>query len=229
MYDYVTDKLFISKMKQLCGDIIQDLCHQLKEDYDIGSIFYMVGSGARNLILQNNNMPIDLDYNLEIVRCEDYEDCRTLKECVRKSFNKVLQEYDMEDCDDSKSSLTTKKVYFVEGNNTEFSMDVAIVCQDEDDNYHRLIHEKSGSTIYDRYYWNEAPDSKRINDKAKIIKDKGMWNEVREQYRNIKNVYLCCNDQNHSSFICYIEAVNNVYNKINQRKLKIVQGFKRKI
>ena len=30
----------------------------------------MVGSGARNLILQNENNPIDLDYNLEIIRNE---------------------------------------------------------------------------------------------------------------------------------------------------------------
>ena len=50
---------------------MQLLCHYLKEDYDIGANFYLVGSGARNLILQNENSPIDLDYNLEIVRCED--------------------------------------------------------------------------------------------------------------------------------------------------------------
>ena len=27
MYYYVKDKKFISKMKGLCGDILQDLCH----------------------------------------------------------------------------------------------------------------------------------------------------------------------------------------------------------
>ena len=35
---------------------------------------------------------------------------------------------------------------------------------------------------------------------------------TREQYKRIKNKYLTSNDYNHSSFICYIEAVNNVYN-----------------
>lgn len=96
MYNYITDKKFISKMKGLCGDIMQDLCHQLKEEYDIGAIFYMIGSGARNLIMQNGNNP--------------------------------------------------------------------------------------------------------------------------KQYHNIKNRYLCYNDYNHSSFICYIEAVNNVYNVIQWRR-----------
>ena len=52
---------------------MQDLCHTLKEEYDIGASFYLVGSGARNLILQNANQPIDLDYNLEITRIDDWE------------------------------------------------------------------------------------------------------------------------------------------------------------
>jgi len=46
----------------------------------------------------------------------------------------------------------------------------------------------------------------------KYIKEKGKWTLVREQYLKIKKQYLTSNDYNHSSFICYIEAVNNVYN-----------------
>ena len=109
MFDYVKDKEFLSRVRNLCGEIMQDFCHCLKKDHDIGAIFYLVGSGARNLIVQNARSPIDLDYNLEIVRCEDYEDCRYIKECARKSFNKALKKHGWEDCDDSTSSLTTKK------------------------------------------------------------------------------------------------------------------------
>ncbi len=130
MFDYVKDKEFLSRMRNLCGKIMQDLCHYLKEDHDIGSIFYLVGSGARNLIVQNASLPIDLDYNLEIVRCEDFEDCRFIKECVRKSFNKALHKHGWGDCDDSTSSLTTEKRHFIDGNPTEFSIDVCIVCRD---------------------------------------------------------------------------------------------------
>ena len=71
MYKYVEDKQFLSRMRSLCGEIMQDLCHTLKEEYDIGASFYLVGSGARKLILQNANRPIDLDYNLEITRIDD--------------------------------------------------------------------------------------------------------------------------------------------------------------
>ena len=67
MYEYVNDKEFLSRMRSLCGEIMQDLCHTLKSEYDIGASFYLVGSGAKNLIMQNANRPIDLDYNLEII------------------------------------------------------------------------------------------------------------------------------------------------------------------
>ena len=66
MYNYVTNKKLISSMRSCCGDMMQDLCHTLKEEFDIGATFTLVGSGARNLILQNANEPIDLDYNLKI-------------------------------------------------------------------------------------------------------------------------------------------------------------------
>lgn len=193
-------------------------------------MFTLVGSGARNLILQNANEPIDLDYNLKIVRSDDW-DCKYIKERVRKAFNIVLRKHGWEDCEDSKSSLTTKKRYFPRISDTEFSMDVCIVREDKDGNLYRLIHKKTGYTnvnniayaasIYsglvtrrhdNEYNWNVAPNSRDIKYKVDYIKSNGKWELVREQYKNIKNRYLTQNNHNHPSFICYIEAVNNAYN-----------------
>ena len=215
MYHYLDDKEFLHKMRALSGEIMQMVCHCLKEDYDIGANFYLVGSGARNLMLQNEGNPVDLDYNLEIVRCEDFEDCRFLKESTRKSFNKVLREYCLDDCEDSTSSLTSKLIQFNSGNKTEFSIDICITVRDDKDNYHRLIHEKTGWALNDRYFWNIAPHSKNLKKKAEHIKKCGKWELVREQYWRIKNRYLSANDQEHPSFVCYAEAVNNVYNSRN--------------
>lgn len=215
MYHYLDDKEFLHDMRALSGEIMQLLCHYLKEDYDIGAGFYLVGSGARNLILQNEHNPVDVDYNLEIVRCENYDDCRYLKECCRKTFNKVLREYELHDCEDSKSSLTSKRIQFNNGNRTEFSIDICITTRDTDGNYHRLIHDKTGWTKYDEYFWNMAPQSKGLKMKVEYIKCHSKWELVREQYLKIKNKYLCQNDHNHPSFICYTEAVNNVYNSRN--------------
>ena len=212
MYHYFDDKELLHKMRRSSGEIMQSLCHFLKEDYDIGANFYLVGSGAKKLILQNAKEPVDLDYNLEIVRCEDFENCRHLKECVRKSFNKALQKQGRPDCEDSTSSLTSKKQrYFYSCNQIDFSIDICITKKDEEDHCYRLIHEKTGWTVGDKYYWNMAPCSKEIQCKAKCIKSHGKWELVREQYLELKNRYLQSNDHHHPSFICYMEAVNNVY------------------
>lgn len=215
MYDYISDKRFLSLMRKTCGNIMQELCRKLKEKYDIGASFYLVGSGARNLIMQNANRPIDLDYNLEIIKVDDWKNLRYIKESVRKAFNIVLNKHDWGDCEDSKSSLTTEKRYFKKGNNTAFSMDVCIVCKDNE-GYYRLIHEKTGHSFFDRYYWNKAPNSKGVRKKSSYIKKKGKWILVREEYKRIKNVYLTFNYHNYPSLTCYIEAVNNVYNTITQ-------------
>ena len=216
MYHYLDDKEFLHEMRALSGKIMQLLCHYLKEDHDIGANFYLVGSGAKNLIMQNGNNPVDLDYNLEIVRCEDFEDCRYLKECVRKTFNKCLREYNLRDCEDSTSSLTSKLIYFSIRNNMGFSVDICITARDAKGNYYRLIHEKTGWSHNDSYYWNMAPQSKRLKNKASYIKECGHWELVRKQYLKIKNKYLTQNDiAHHPSFVCYIEAINNVYNSRN--------------
>ena len=198
----------------MSGEMLQDLCHTLKKKYDIGANFYLVGSGARNLILQNEKESIDLDYNLEIVRCDNFNDRHTIKECVKKAFNIVLNEYDLPDCEDSTSSLTTKKIHFTKGNNTEFSIDICIVKTDIYGT-HRLIHDKRGFVCYNGYIWNLAQNSNGIRNKAEKIKHMGKWEDVREQYLRIKSRYLSYGDHNHPSFVCYIEAVNNVYNSIN--------------
>ena len=214
MYHYLDDKKFLHRMRALSGEIMQTFCHILKEEYDIGANFYLVGSGARNLILQNASEPVDLDYNLEIVRCTDIKDGRTIKESARKAFNQALNNYGWNDCEDSTSSLTTEKRHFTQGNPTEFSIDVCIVFTDKNGYIHRLIHDK----FIDRYYWNIAPNSQNIRKKAEYIKANGKWELVRKQYKDIKNRYLHHSEYNHSSFICYIEAVNNVYNEITDRK-----------
>ena len=228
---YLDDREFEHRMRRLAGKIMQSLCHRLKVEYDIGANFELVGSGGRNLILQNADEPVDLDYNLEILKCEDINNGRKLKEDIRKTFNEVLNEHRFGDCQDSTSCLTSPRIYFVRGNKTEFSIDVCITRQDEAGYYHRLIHKKTGCLDWDQYYWNIVPDSERIREKAADIKTHGKWAQLREEYLKIKNGYLSRSGHtvwlgnmyvNHPSFVCYIEAVNNVYNQIMQSGFRIM-------
>lgn len=212
MYHYVEDKVFLSDIRKLCGEIMQDFCHILATEYGISSSFYMVGSGARNLILQNNSRPVDLDYNLEIDSCPDFNNCRDIKEKAILAFNAALKGHGWSNCQDSKSCMTTEHRHFTKGNPTEFSMDVCIISADNRGQCHRLIHEKASVYALGHYYWNIAPNSANLRKKVKYIKDQGNWLAVREEYLEIKNMYLTRNAAaTHPSFICYIEAVNHVY------------------
>jgi len=206
-------------MRQTCGEMMQELCHVLKEEYDIGAVPKLIGSGARRLITRNGKGAINLDYNLEINRCDDFEDCRNIKEAVRKSFNIVLNSRNLGNCSDSTSSLGTEKIHFCDYPEMPyFSIDVGIVCRDTEGKYYRLIHMKTGRYSNDRYYWNQAPNSHNVKKKSEYIIQKGKWEMIAQQYLELKNMYLRRNDYDHPSFICYIEAVNNVYDKLNKKR-----------
>ncbi len=215
MYHWIEDKQFLGRMRALCSGIVNQLVQAINND---GAIFvrqHLVGSGAKNLITQNANQPIDLDYNLEIVECSEFNlnDCRGIKENVRKKFNEVLNKNGWGDCSDSTSALTTEKRHFTDGNKTGFSIDLCIVRKGSSGSWQRLIHQKTGNAWFDQYLWNEARQSNGLEDRIRWLKENGCWLEVRETYLEKKNMYLSRGDRDHPSFIVYIEAVNEVFNK----------------
>lgn len=213
MYDWIKDKDFLSRMRRECSDVVNRLVQNINCGDYLTVEMQMVGSGAKNLETQNANEPIDLDYNISIININgDINDCHKIKEYVRKEFNKALKSKGWGDCQDSKSTLTTEKRHFTKGNPTEFSIDVAIVCEAKN-SWYRLVHEKTGYVSNDKWYWNEGPNSNGLSDRIDWLKNNNYWMEVRNTYLDKKNMYLRRGDKYHPSFNCYIEAVNEVYNK----------------
>ena len=215
MYHYIKDKEFLGRMKNLCSDIMNQLKQQINNDSVMQVDIHLVGSGAKNLITQNANEPIDLDYNLCILKCRgiNINDGETIKEYIREQYNIVLDRNELDDCHDSKSVLTSGEIYFTQGNPTRFSIDLAITHEDKYNVWHRLIHEKTGFTYNDKWFWNVTPHSKDLTRKVKTLKNNDCWLEVRKIYLEKKNMYLRRNDHNHPSFIVYIETINEVYGK----------------
>ncbi len=218
MYHWIEDKGFLGRMRSLCSGIVNELVQSINAEKQLHVRAYMVGSGAKNIEAQNENLPIDLDYNLEILQSPGFDnnDCREIKEYIRKAFNVVLSNNGWSDCEDSTSALQTEKRHFTSGNSTEFSIDLAIVTSDNQGNWLRLIHEKTGFTYYDKYFWNQAPDSKGLDEKVRKLKAAGKWFDVRETYLTKKNMYLqrSFRGEHRPSFIIYIEAVNEEYAKL---------------
>jgi len=216
MYHWIEDKDFLQRAYSDCADIVNQLVQELKK-YDIDAEMNVVGSKKRNMVTQNADLPIDFDFNLLINNPDDYPSARDLKEDIKIAFDDVLASNGWPDCDDSTSVLTTKQMAFKKGNQTPFSIDVCIVKKDRY-GLHRLIRQKTGNVILDSFIWNLVPDSRDLREKEKKLKPNyNYWQAVRKTYIEKKNMYLRRPyDHEHSSFVCYIEAVNEVYEKVTR-------------
>lgn len=174
---------------------------------------YLVGSGAKKLITQNGDQEVDLDYNLEIKRTT-LNNCRDIKNYIMDMFDVVLERNGWGNCQDSTSVISTEYREFKQGNRTGFKVDIAIVKKDYT-GWQRLIHSKTGFVAMDRYYWNQAPNSRDLESKVKWIKDNKFWADVRTVYLEKKNMYLSRQDEeNHPSFNVYIETINELYMRL---------------
>ena len=217
MYHWIEDKDFLSRAKSECSDIVNQLVQAINSEGLMKVRQHLVGSGARNLVVQNASEPIDFDFNLEILDAGEYriKDCRGIKTYIQKSFDEILRRAGWETCHDSTSALTTDERQFRKGNRTCFSIDLCIIRVDQRGSWYRLIHGKTGFVSLDGYFWNEAPRSSGLTERVDWLKDNDCWLEVRESYLGKKNMFLSRGDHNHPSFNVYIESVNEVYFKYN--------------
>lgn len=218
MFDYVKDKEFLGLMRRECSDVVNRLVTSINNDNFMQVEMHLVGSGAKHLETQNNNEPIDLDYNIVIKKFygNDINDCRTIKDYIIKMFNVALKSKGWGNCKDSTSAISTEYRFFTKiANKTNFSIDLGIVIE-SNNTWYRLIHQKTGFIQNDRYFWNEGPNSNGLSKKVNWLKKKGYWQNVRNVYLEKKNLYLSRGDKNHPSFNCYIEAVNQVYYAYNK-------------
>ena len=218
MYHYLSDSTFKNALKKEGSKLSQELCHQLKIDHRIGSRAQLIGSAKRNMITQNENEPVDLDYNLIIVKTP-IKDGKELKNAIMKSFNKVLKRNGYDDCQDSTSAISTKYYSFKKGNQTKYKFDIGIVKEDEKGEWKRLIHNKTGNIQTDTWFWNQTSVFKDLKKKEAFIKSEGKWTLLKERYLKYKNYNLRFNNNDLYSFTCYERAVNDVYNQLQLSSL----------
>ena len=140
MYHYIQDKDFQKRLKCTCSDIVTQLVQNINKDSVMTVKTCLVGSGAKNLITQNANNPIDLDYNICILDTKsiNINNGRDIKEYIRKGFNSVLKANDWSDCKDSTSVLTTEERVFKRGNQTAFSIDLAITLKNKEERVYAI-------------------------------------------------------------------------------------------
>ena len=204
MYKYVSNAT-VKPMRSFCADKMNQIKQMLKAEYNLDSDFYLVGSGSKNLVTQNENEPFDLDYNLDIYNLADpNKSAEWLKNTLMQFLNGILENTPFSDCQDSTAVITSR---WKSQNGLFFSFDIAILVENTNGHFCRLIHDKN----WNRFYWTEVPNSKDVYDRMDVIKENGYWQEVRETYLNKKNMYLRRMDRNHPSFNIFVETINEVY------------------
>ena len=210
MYHFV-DKANVAPFRSYCSKVLEKLRDNIYSKYGINSQFILVGSGGNNMVTQNESGPFDLDYNLIIISMpEVYQsDLKVLKDTIRSELNKLVGKTLFSDGQDSRSVITSRLV--LESDEQVFSFDIAILAKNKNGDLCKLVHNNHN----EQFTWNEVPNSYNVKEKADLIKKKGCWNEVRQTYLDLKNMYLKLNYDNHSSFVVYVEAVNQIYNKYN--------------
>lgn len=222
MYHYIEDKHFLKQMRRDCSDIVNQLVQSINNDGWLSVEMRLVGSGAQNLITQNGDQPIDLDYNLFIADCLALQmnDGKIIKDYVKERFDAVLDRNGWGISEDSTSALSTQLRHYKTGNRTEFKIDLGIVCKSSL-GLQRLIHHKTGFVQYHQWYWNTVRDTIGFAEKVQAIKYHVLWQVVHDRYLKKKNMYLTRNDNNHPSFIVYLETVNEIYHayiEVQQRQ-----------
>ena len=112
MYHWLNDKDYLKKLKFTCGGLINELVQLINNEGKMKVEANLVGSGAKGLVTQNANEPVDLDYNLVILDFGDFTALREVKEYARKMFNVVLTRNGWGECRDSTSVLSTEQRVF---------------------------------------------------------------------------------------------------------------------
>lgn len=211
MYEFVHESEYC-QYREYCSGILKTVCVLLKEK-GISAQFTLIGSGARNMVTRNGNGPYDLDYNLIIVKALDeyWKNPRRLKETVRLALNQSAKPNRFDDAQDSTSCLSVI-LHYDDTPEIEFKFDVGIIWKMPDSDDVRLIHNKN-VLPNGQFIWNKVPQSRNLKEKERILKKDNLWEDVRNQYLALKKMYLSRQDRNHPSFVVYVEAVNQVYDK----------------
>ncbi|MCI6316158.1 MAG: hypothetical protein MR877_03220 [Spirochaetia bacterium] len=208
MYHYVESKdykpyhFFISdKLNRVKQQILKE--HQIEKTVD------SVGSLYKKLVTQNNNLPFDLDYNLVIEnRLITQLNPKPLKDYVMEHLDDMIAEKceDWKYCQDSKAAITIRRV--VNGR-LDFSADIAILAKNSNGQYCRLLHDKQRQ----KYDWAPVPNSEKVYERFRKLKNYGYWEDIRELYLKKKNHYLSIQDKEHPSFVVFVETIKEVWDK----------------
>lgn len=220
MYEYVTESQ-AAPYKSFCQSVLDKLQAELKKEHGIDTRVTLVGSGAVNMVTRNGKEPFDLDYNLILTAIprESVKSAEELKALVRRILDRLVSgkasaersfSYEKNfSCGQDSTSSITYLLHSPDRRSVEFKFDLALILE-KNGKYSRLVHDKKQG----RFFWNLIPKSKDLEAKLAAIQAANRHADVRSIYLRKKNEYLRRQDRDHPSYIVYIEAVHQAYQRL---------------
>lgn len=208
MYHYVESKDY-KPYHFFISDKLNRVKQQILKEHQIETTVDSVGSLYKKLVTQNNSLPFDLDYNLVFEnRLITQLNPKPLKDYVMEHLDDMIaEEYeDWKYCQDSKAAITIRRV--VDGR-LDFSADIAILARNSNGQYCRLLHDKQRQ----KYDWAPVPNSEKVYERFRKLKNYGYCEDIRELYLKKKNHYLSIQDKEHPSFVVFVETIKEVWDK----------------
>ena len=205
-YEYVPRSEWKPVRKEILA-IIREVQNLLKDRFTFS--FAFIGSSHRGMITREvkGNRGYDFDVDIRVNDDEEDYSAGQLKHILHEALRQVSMNHGYSTCEDS-SSVITMKMVDVSDSRIEHSCDFAIVNNYSDRNGKKhqqfvFFDKKTGE-----YVWRER--SKEYCDQRRKeieIKQAGMWNEVRDVYREKKKRF---SDWKKSRAL-YAETINEVY------------------
>lgn len=211
-YEYVTKKE-VKPCRTYSSMKMCQLVKKLREE-DIISQFVLVGSGGHNMVtrIKSGNVcrnDYDLDYNLVIIKMpkEYWDNPGKLKSLVTDRMNSLINR-SHQGGQDSTAAIIYHPLHIT----SEYhKLDIGIVTRFKPNlPMSRLVRSNQNHS----YKWEEVPHSKDMKSKVKKINISGLNPKFRDVYLDMKKRYH--KDENHPTFIIYVEAVNQVYQSVRK-------------
>lgn len=205
MYSYVP-RATVRPARKVCTAFLTSVRGRLRAE-GINAQISSVGSAKHNMVTRDGDQPFDLDYDVLISSPGIGQGA--LKETVLAAVRKAAPAYGFRKVQDSTSAITC--IHRRDGTDAiDFHLDIGIIVMRDEDTGCRLIHDKDRNT----YFLNEPVHFRDLEERVAVIKRYNKKNELRKIYLEKKNGYLKKGDRDHPSFVVYVEAVDQVYQKI---------------
>ncbi len=211
MFEYVKRSEY-QPVREHVEKIIKEVQDEFRREGILTFQFYLIGSaGKRHLITREigGNKGFDFDYNFEIQKCADeFYNPKKLKLLFMNAFNKHFKKgYD---CAEDSTSVFTIKNIDKKQSKIVHSFDFAIVenfYDDEDRLRQRYVRSvKNNGDI--NYQWNVRKLNKNYSELEDIIKQEGLWSNLRELYLENKN-----KEPKKKSRIVYHETLETIFKR----------------